>query len=227
MSRRLAEREIGGAEEARLGDRAGAREAEVVEDRPGAELDRDAEADAPFAFDAGARVGRAGEGGIERGDGEREVLRRMLVGALVRRGRGELHKDATAGGRALVALAPEDEDGADLGVEVALVAIELLDVDGGAVVRIGDEGGVGVEVERGDAGAGGEGGAPRRGDRGVEAARVGVEEEIRAGELFFEVAVDLEADLGRRARAPFAELLHLVELEARVGAARDCDAPVL
>ena len=62
----------------------------------------------------------------------------------------------------------------------------------------------------------------------VEAARVGVAEEVGAREILFEEAVDLGADLAKEKRGPPpVSFLHLVELQARVGAARDLHARVL
>ncbi len=116
----------------------------------------------------------------------------------------------------LVARASKHEHRAHLGVEVALISIELLDMERRAVVRVGGKRRVGLKVERFDARprANGE----RVGDGGVQPLWIGVAEEVRAGELLFEVTVDLSADLPRRSRPPLGELLDLADLQTRIGA---------
>ena len=64
-------------------------------------------------------------------------------------------------------------------------------------------------------------------DRGADAARVGVHEEVRPGELLFEEAVDLGADRRRRSRAARREVLDRVELQARIAPPDDADPRVL
>src|ERR1019366_3928331 len=66
-----------------------------------------------------------------------------------------------------------------------------------------------------------------RADGRVDAARIRVDQEIRAGQLVVEVAVDLGADRARRARTSRREVLDRVELEARVPPAHDAHALVL
>ena len=221
--RRFSQGELRRAREASLGDRARAGEAHVVEHRARPELHRDAEGDLGLALDPAERIGDAGERRVEVGDGEREV--RRVVGAGVGRRRRERERDAASGGGAPVAGAAQDADGADLGVEVPLVSIELLHVDRGAVVGVGGEGRVGLEIEGRHAGPVAD--SRRMGDRGVEAARIGVLDQVGAGELLLEEAVDLAADLAGRAGAAAAEVFHLVELETRIRAAGDHHPRVL
>ena len=131
------------------------------------------------------------------------------------RGRGK--RDAAAGGRARIAARAHDTDRADLGVEEPLVLVELLNVLHGAVVGVGDERGVGVQLERSGAARPRPAAAARRSaDRGRQAAGIGVDEQSAPGSSSsrkLSISVPIAAG---RARAPGREVLDRVELEARI-----------
>ena len=177
---RIAEARLRRVRQLLLAERARAGEGHVVERGAGPELHGDAKLEARLALHAAQRIGNAPERRIERRDRKGQV--RRVVGADIGGRDARRLGDALPGGGPRAAAAPHHLRGPDLRVEVPLVAIQLLHVRERALVGVGDERGVRLEVHRDGAGARREvaGGGPQR---PVEATRVGVLHEVGAGEL--------------------------------------------
>jgi hypothetical protein len=188
-------------------------ERDVPQLRAWPELHRDAHLHLGRALHAAARIGPARERGVDGRD--RQGQPRGIVGADLRRQGRHRKRDAPVRRRVRIAPRPQHLHRAHLRVQEALVAIQLLHVLGRAVVGVGDEGRVGLELER--LGARAPRGRRPLGAQGrAHAARIGVDEQLGARQLLLEEALDLGADLRRRARAAARQLAHGVELEAGV-----------
>jgi hypothetical protein len=177
-----------------------------------------------MGIDAVRRVGAAGVGGVQRVGGQRDAG--SVVRAELRLHSRQRHGGASPRRGPWIAARSRDSHRPDAGVKEALVAIQLLHVLRGALVRVGDVGLVGTKIE-------GDGAGPRcdlagpltEGDG--HALRVRGDQQLRARQLLVEEALDLRADIGRRARPSARQVPDGIDFQARVPARRDGHACVL
>ena len=187
-------------------------EREVVERRRRAEVNGDAQGDLGRALDALRGIGAADVGVRHRRLRHGEAGR---VDEAARADRlGGRKRDADVGRGSSIARRADDADRTDDSVQIALAVDEILEVLEGAFVRLRRVSGPRVEIDGGAALAR----ALGRAERLVDGVGVVHEEEVAAGELVLEVAVDLATEVvGREG----------LRGQAREDAPRDRDPRVL